>query len=179
MSVDILGTNCDQCRSMVQCCFTSAETVRLIRTESPGRPSRLSHSSWTLVEFMYLVFSRMPGETVGDSGLCCCVCVTSFERWLTPLCVDPVVGWGRDQEISVNREIGLGSHSSMCCFSLLSCFSMAASLDIVFVFVFLTTIQRASYKVKQVALHWLVPHHLISVVLVLSLIHIWRCRRWP
>ena len=38
MSVDILGTNCDQCRSMVQCCFTSTETVRLIRTESPGRP---------------------------------------------------------------------------------------------------------------------------------------------
>ena len=48
MSVDILGTNCDQCRSMVQCCFTSTETVRLIMTESPGRPPRLSHSSWTL-----------------------------------------------------------------------------------------------------------------------------------
>ena len=43
--VDILGTNCDQCRSMVQCCFTSTETVKLIRTESPGRPPRLSHSS--------------------------------------------------------------------------------------------------------------------------------------
>ena len=42
--VDILGTNCDQCRSTVQCCFTSTETVRLIRTEIPGRPSRLSHS---------------------------------------------------------------------------------------------------------------------------------------
>ena len=27
--------------------------------------------------------------TVGDSGLCCCVCcVTSFERQLAPLCVD-------------------------------------------------------------------------------------------
>ena len=26
------------------------------------------------VEFMYLVFTRMPGGvTVGDSGLCCCV----------------------------------------------------------------------------------------------------------
>ena len=43
--VDILGTNCDQCVCMVQCCFTSTETIRLIRTESPGRPSRLSHSS--------------------------------------------------------------------------------------------------------------------------------------
>ena len=48
--VDILGTNCEQCVSMVQCCFTSTETVRLIRTESPGRPPRLSHSSWTLRE---------------------------------------------------------------------------------------------------------------------------------
>ena len=48
MSVDILGTNCDQCRSKVQCCFTSTETVKLIRTESPGRPPRLSHSSWAL-----------------------------------------------------------------------------------------------------------------------------------
>ena len=48
MSVDISGTNCDQCRSMIQCCFTSTETVRLIRTGSPGRPPRLSHRSSTL-----------------------------------------------------------------------------------------------------------------------------------
>ena len=48
MSVDILGTNCDQCRSMVQCCFMSTETVRLIRTERPGLPPWLSHSSWSL-----------------------------------------------------------------------------------------------------------------------------------
>ena len=34
-----------------------------------------------LVEFMYLVFTRMPVRvTVGDSGLRCCTCVTSFER---------------------------------------------------------------------------------------------------
>ena len=26
--------------------------------------------------------------TVGDSGLCCCGCVTCFEHWLTPLRVD-------------------------------------------------------------------------------------------
>ena len=49
MSVDILGTSCDRCRITVQCCFTSTETVRLIRTESPGRPPRLSHNSWTLM----------------------------------------------------------------------------------------------------------------------------------
>ena len=70
MSVDILGTNCDQCQSTVQCCFTATETVRLIRTESPGRPPRLSHSSRALtwkvpdLEFIYnLVFTRMPGES--------------------------------------------------------------------------------------------------------------------
>ena len=48
MSADKFGTSWDQRVSMVQHCFTSTETVRLIRTESPGRPPRLSHSSWTL-----------------------------------------------------------------------------------------------------------------------------------
>ena len=43
--VDVLGTNCDQCVSMVHCCFASTETTRLIRTGSPGRPPRLSHST--------------------------------------------------------------------------------------------------------------------------------------
>ena len=49
MSVEILGTNCDQCWSTVRCCFTSTETVRLVRTESPGWPHQRSHGSWTLV----------------------------------------------------------------------------------------------------------------------------------
>ena len=48
MSADILGTSWDQCRSMVQYSFTSTETRRLVRTDSPGRPPRLSHSSWTI-----------------------------------------------------------------------------------------------------------------------------------
>ena len=48
MSVDILGTSCDQCRSMVQYSFTSTETRRLVRTDSPGQPPRLSHSSLTI-----------------------------------------------------------------------------------------------------------------------------------
>ena len=34
--VDTLGKNCDECLCMVQFCFTSTETIRLIRTESPG-----------------------------------------------------------------------------------------------------------------------------------------------
>ena len=48
MSIDILGTSWDQCRSMVQYSFTSMETRRLIKMDSPGRPPRLSHSSWTM-----------------------------------------------------------------------------------------------------------------------------------
>ena len=48
MSVDILGTSWDQSRSMVQYSFTSTEARRLVRTDSPGRPPRLSHSSWTM-----------------------------------------------------------------------------------------------------------------------------------
>ena len=50
MSVGMLGTNCDQCVCMVQCCFTSTETIRLIRDGSPGRPPPLSHSSWALTK---------------------------------------------------------------------------------------------------------------------------------
>ena len=33
---------------LFKCCFTSTETIRLIRDGSPGRPPRLSHSSWAL-----------------------------------------------------------------------------------------------------------------------------------
>ena len=36
MSVDILGTNCDQCVSTVHCCFTPTETIRLIRDREKG-----------------------------------------------------------------------------------------------------------------------------------------------
>ena len=46
MSADILGTGWDQCVSTVKSCFTSMETIRLVGTESPGQPPRLSHSSW-------------------------------------------------------------------------------------------------------------------------------------
>ena len=52
MSVDILGTSGDQCRSMVQYSFTSTETRRFVRTDSPGRPPRLSHSSWTISTYI-------------------------------------------------------------------------------------------------------------------------------
>ena len=52
---------------------TKQDTVTLYHTR---------HEEVPLVEFMYLAFTRMPGKgwAVGDSGLCCCVCVMSFER---------------------------------------------------------------------------------------------------
>ena len=50
MSADILGTSWDQCRSVVQYSFTSTETRRFVRTDSPGRPPWLSYSSWTMCD---------------------------------------------------------------------------------------------------------------------------------
>ena len=49
MSSDVGRHSWDQCMSMVQYCFTSTDTIRLVRTDSPGRSPRLSHSSWTLI----------------------------------------------------------------------------------------------------------------------------------
>ena len=58
--VGILGTKCDQCVCMVQCYFTSTETVRPIRTGSPEWPPRLSHSSWTLSCLYTFVYRLLP-----------------------------------------------------------------------------------------------------------------------
>ena len=48
--------SCDQCRSMVQYSFTSTETRRLVRTDSPGRLPRLSHSSWNMDQGQQVLF---------------------------------------------------------------------------------------------------------------------------
>ena len=37
--------------------FTSTETRRLVRTDSPGRPPRLSHSSWTTWQLLKMMMS--------------------------------------------------------------------------------------------------------------------------
>ena len=77
MSVDILGTNYDQCLSMVQCCSVSTETIMLVRTESPGRPSRLSHSSWTLTHCLpglSEVLSPLPLPPAGYKNKKCSDC---------------------------------------------------------------------------------------------------------
>ena len=50
MSSDVSWHIRDKLRpSMVQYSFTSTEARRFVRTDSPGRPPRLSHSSWTMV----------------------------------------------------------------------------------------------------------------------------------
>ena len=89
MSVDILGTNCDQCVSMVQCCFTSTETVRLIRTESPGRPPRLSHCSLTLKTAVSLFYTMSSDRTRAATSL---TPLTRLVGWhtLTPSLPQPV-----------------------------------------------------------------------------------------
>ena len=49
MSDDRLGTSWGQCRCMVQYCFTSTETIRLVRTDSPGPTLRASFSGTFLL----------------------------------------------------------------------------------------------------------------------------------
>ena len=36
MWLDVLETNCDQCVCMLQCCFTSTETIRFISDGEKG-----------------------------------------------------------------------------------------------------------------------------------------------
>ena len=83
MSVDILGTSWDQCRSMVQYSFTSTETRRLVRTDSPGRPPRLSHSSWTMFQDLVnkSVYHRRVVSVAG-----------SLRYWRKPRCRQAEVG---------------------------------------------------------------------------------------
>ena len=94
MSVDILGTNCDHCRSMVQCCFTSTETVRHIRTESPGRPPRLSHSSWALPYVWWWCRASCPRISVDVLGANCDQCRSMVQCCFTSTeTVKPVLNW--------------------------------------------------------------------------------------
>ena len=64
--VDILGTNCDQCLSMVQCCFTSTETIRLcFRTEK----LRMATSTFTQLLNFDEVCGRIEPGTFNHSRL--------------------------------------------------------------------------------------------------------------
>ena len=59
------------------------------------------------VEFMYLVFTRMPGESYCRRlrSLWLCLCVTSFERWLTPLFVDSGFTYEKSFEVDTDDRV--------------------------------------------------------------------------
>ena len=62
-----LSTPLSSFLSLLKCCFTSTETVGLFGTGSPGRPPRLSHSSWALMwDLVECCFTST--ETVGLLG---------------------------------------------------------------------------------------------------------------
>ena len=88
--------DCDSLHYLKQsaCTAESAATRELINARKTSHKHNRLHI-WVAygnsTSLRYLVFTSMPGEsyvTVGDSGLCCCVCVTSLERELTPSFVD-------------------------------------------------------------------------------------------
>ena len=56
--------------------------------------------------------------TVCDSGLCCCACVTFFERWLTPLCVDSYMSQLRHLSSDSRLYQGL-YHDCICLYYIL------------------------------------------------------------
>ena len=66
--------------STVHCCFTATETVRLIRTESPGRPPRPLHSSWPLTRGR-----RLEGSLYQGTNCVCVLAVTRRVRGLTAI----------------------------------------------------------------------------------------------
>ena len=69
----LAGTSWDQCRSTVQYCFKSMETLSLVRTDSPGQPPRLSHSPWTMAVFfkpiiIMKIHNKMTGALLSKGG---------------------------------------------------------------------------------------------------------------
>ena len=64
--------------NMVQYSFTSTETRRLVRTDSPGRPPLLSHSSWTMtqsINFDLSLLARLAPPTSTSGALKNITCV--------------------------------------------------------------------------------------------------------
>ena len=72
--------------------YSTVKAVPLMNGGIPDHLSLIHYSTMKavpLMECMYLVFTRMPGERYSRRlRSCSCVCVTSFERLLPPLCVD-------------------------------------------------------------------------------------------
>ena len=59
--------------------------------------SSCNHTQLRLTAHVGPMYACQVRVTVGNSGLCCCTCITYYKHWLTPLCVDPVhVHWEWD-----------------------------------------------------------------------------------
>ena len=92
---------------MVQYSFTSTETRRLVRTDSPGWPPRLSHSSWTMrleqqqkqlkysctmscpcppAHVQPILFTLCSSSVCGFHALCVCVCASVRECMHASMC---------------------------------------------------------------------------------------------
>ena len=116
MSVDILGTSWDQCRSIVQYSFTSTETRRLVRTDSPGRPPRLLHSSWTMtIRDVHLDFYTAPELSL--SVFFFKWCFTSTETIRTVMDGDPRTATSTFTQLLSSVPVSL-SHFTCLSFSL-------------------------------------------------------------
>ena len=82
-------------KRMVQYSFTSTETRRLVRTDSPGRPHRLSRSSswimslraWTYVNYTNYHHWQQVASHVCDSA------VSPRERIVVIIYYNPRAGW--------------------------------------------------------------------------------------
>ena len=100
MSSDILITSWDQCRSMVQYSITSTETRRLVRTDSRGRPPRLSHSYWTMergwsqsvYDWLPPVHGMVPSATRVNIRLVVCLSGTAVTIISLPVLVKNELG---------------------------------------------------------------------------------------
>ena len=70
-------------------CAQSRKTTTVIPQnlkQNRAQRARQMYLWWSL--YTLYVLACQVRVTVGDSGLCCNVCVTSLERLFTPLCVD-------------------------------------------------------------------------------------------
>ena len=122
MSVDILGTSWDQCQSMVQYSFTSTETRRLVRTDSPGRPSRLSHNSWTM--WIWSVTMR--------TDICDPICFNTSQEFSTASYIYYLNIFVTESEIIIMPEKREKSETKNISFQLqLGCFSSKSVLIII------------------------------------------------
>ena len=77
-----MTTRCSQCGQSRKTTTVVPQNLKQNRSQS----ARQMYLWWSLCSLCLLACQVR--VSIGDSGLCCCVCVTSFERLFSPLCVD-------------------------------------------------------------------------------------------